>query len=104
MFVVTVSVHVKPENVVEFTEAILINARGARREPGNLRFDVLQNPADPTEFLLYEVYRAEDDLKAHQKTEHYLTWRAKVENWMAGPRKGTRYTSLFPETEDKWKS
>ncbi len=102
MFVVAVSVHVKQENIEDFKEAILANARGARTEPGNLRFDVLQNPADPAEFMLYEAYRCEDDMKAHQKTAHYLTWRAKAENWMAQPRKGVRFTPLFPENEDQW--
>lgn len=104
MFVITVNVRVKPEYVDEFTDAILANARGARTEPGNIRFDVLQSPADPTEFLLYEVYRGEEDLRAHQQAEHYLAWRAKVETWMAAPRKGTRYTPLFPESESAWKT
>ncbi|MCE5230626.1 antibiotic biosynthesis monooxygenase [bacterium] len=104
MFVVTVNVRVKPEFVADFIEAIEANHLGTRTEPGNLRFDVMQNPADPAEFLLYEVYRSEEGMRAHQQTEHYLAWRSKVESWMAQPRKGTRWTSLFPESEDKWKS
>lgn len=104
MFVITVSVRVKDENIEEFKKSILANAHGARAEAGNLRFDVLQSQADPAEFMLYEVYRSEDAFKEHQKTEHYLTWRAKAENWMAQPRKGTRFTPLFPLNESQWKS
>jgi autoinducer 2-degrading protein len=104
MFVVTVSVRVKPEFIAGFIEAIKANGRGTRTEPGNLRFDVLQNPADPAEFMLYEVYRAEEDLRSHQQTEHYLAWRSKVEGWMAEPRKGSKWTPVFPEGEEKWKS
>jgi quinol monooxygenase YgiN len=41
MFVVFVSVHVKQDRLPQFTEAILDNARNTRREPGNVRFDIL---------------------------------------------------------------
>ncbi|MEN6627919.1 MAG: antibiotic biosynthesis monooxygenase [Candidatus Sumerlaeia bacterium] len=104
MFVVSVSVHVKPENVQDFIDSILENARGTRQEPGNLRFDVLQDKEDASHFMLYEVYRSEDDLRAHQTTPHYLGWREKANPWMAQARKGTRYTPLFPEGESKWES
>ena len=40
MYVVAVTVHVKPPHVRQFIEAILDNARNTRREPGNVRFDV----------------------------------------------------------------
>ena len=48
MYVVSVTVHVKPEFVERFIEAVLDNARNTRREPGNLRFDVSQAEDDPT--------------------------------------------------------
>ncbi len=104
MYVVCVTIRVKPEHVDEFIEATLANARGTRHEPGNLRFDVLQRDTEKNEFFLYEVYHGEKDFKAHQQTEHYHTWRNAVENWMAEPRKGLRYTSLFPEGEAAWRS
>lgn len=96
MYVVCVSVHVKPEAVEPFTAAILDNARHTRREPGNVRFDVLQQEQDPARFTLVEVYRTTDDFAAHQKTAHYLRWRETVADWMAEPRVGTRHRSLFP--------
>ncbi|MHA2075336.1 MAG: putative quinol monooxygenase, partial [Candidatus Hodarchaeales archaeon] len=42
MFVACVSVFVKPEYREAFIEASLENARNTRKEPKNLRFDVLQ--------------------------------------------------------------
>jgi quinol monooxygenase YgiN len=57
MYVVAVTIFVKPENIAPFIEATLDNARNTRREPGNLRFDVLQSADDPARFMLYEVYR-----------------------------------------------
>lgn len=100
MHVVCVAVHVKPDNLVQFTEAILENARATRQEPGNVRFDVLQHIEDPTRFLLYEVYRTPTDFTAHQQTPHYLKFKALAADWMAEPRVGVKYKSLFPADAD----
>ena len=95
MYVVSVTVNVKPESVEQFVEATLDNARNTRQEPGNVRFDVLQAEEEPTRFLLYEAYRGKDDFAAHQQTEHYLRWKQTVADWMAQPRQGVKHTSIF---------
>lgn len=95
MYVVSVTVHVKPEFVEKFIEAALDNARNTRREPGNLRFDVSQAEDDPNRFLLYEVYQTKEDFAAHQQTEHYLRWKNGVADWMAQPRQGVRHRAIF---------
>lgn len=97
MYVVCVTVYVKPDHAEDFIAATLKNAQGARTEPGNLRFDVLRCIDDENRFFLYEVYKSEEDFAAHQKTEHYLTWRDTVNDWMAEKRQGIKHTSLFPE-------
>jgi len=98
MFVVAVTVFVKPEKVDDFIEAVLVNARHTRAEEGNARFDVSQSVEDPSRFLLYEVYRREEDFHAHQRTDHYLRWRETVADWMARPREGVKHHGLFPES------
>jgi len=95
MYVVAVTVHVKPPFVRQFIEAILDNARNTRREPGNVRFDVLQAEEDPNSFLLYEVYRRKEDFAKHQQTEHYLRFKNAVADWMAQPRQGVRYDKVL---------
>lgn len=100
MFVVCVSIQVKAERVESFIEATLDNARNTRHEPGNLRFDVHQQEQDPTRFTFHEVYRTADDFAAHQRTPHYLKWKETVADWMAEPRVGVRYRSLFPADSD----
>jgi autoinducer 2-degrading protein len=102
MFVVCVHVHVKPENVEQFIEATLQNARSTVEEPGALRFDVLQQIDDPNRFVLYEAYRDEAGAKAHKETAHYAKWRETVEPWMAEPRRGVQHQSHFPETDGQW--
>ena len=95
MYVVSVTVHVKPEFVPQFIEATLDNARNTRREPGNLRFDVSQAEDDAGRFLLYEVYRSKEGFAAHQRTDHYIRWRDRVTDWMAQPRQGIRHRPIF---------
>jgi quinol monooxygenase YgiN len=102
MFVVTVHVHVKSENIGQFIEATLENARNTVEEPGALRFDVLQQMDDPSRFILYEAYREEEGAKAHKGTAHYAAWRAAVEPWMAEPRRGVQHRSHFPDTDAEW--
>jgi (4S)-4-hydroxy-5-phosphonooxypentane-2,3-dione isomerase len=97
MYVVSVTVHVQPEQVDAFIQATLDNARNTRLEPGNVRFDVLQAEQAPTRFLLYEAYHSPGDFNYHQKTAHYLQWRETVADMMAQPREGVRHHSVFFE-------
>ena len=95
MYVVVVTIHVKPEFVDRFREAILDNARNTRHEPGNLRFDVVVGADDSARFHLYEVYKTKDDFAFHQTQPHYIRWRDAVTDWMAQPRVATRNETLF---------
>jgi autoinducer 2-degrading protein len=104
MFVVCVHVLVEPGHVDEFLAASLENAASTIREPGNLRFDVLQQADDPQRFVLYEVYRDEEAGKAHKQTAHYARWRDLVAPWMAQPRQGVQYKACFPPHERQWKT
>ena len=104
MFVACVHVLVTPEYIEEFIAASRENAANTILEPGNLRFDVLQQADDPQRFILYEVYRDEDASKAHKQTAHYARWRERVEPWMAQSRKGVQYRTLFPGEERQWKT
>ena len=97
MEVTCVHVYVKPENIEEFIQATVENHRNSVQEPENLRFDVLQDPAEPTHFLLYEAYKTKAGALAHKETAHYLTWRETVAPWMAQPRKGVPYTVIAPQ-------
>ncbi|MFH0801632.1 MAG: putative quinol monooxygenase [bacterium] len=104
MYVVCVTSKVKEEFHEEYLAENLENARNSRKEPGNLRFDVLQAEEDPNQFFFYEVYRSKDDFSIHQQTPHYLKWRDAVKEWMAEPRKGVKHHSLFPVEEEQWRS
>ncbi|HEY8201229.1 MAG TPA: putative quinol monooxygenase [Actinomycetota bacterium] len=92
-----VRIEVIPEQVDAFLDATFTHARATRQEPGNVRFDVLQHNEDPSRFCLYEAYRDRESFQAHQQSPHYLTWRPTVAPFMAAPRVGDQYRSLFPD-------
>lgn len=97
MIVTMVHVHVKPDCVDDFIAAIALNHKGSVAEPGNHRFDVLQDPADPTKFVLYEAFTDEAALEFHRSQPHYLAWRDAVTHMMAETRRAVRWRCLMPE-------
>lgn len=102
MYVVCVTSRVKPDCPDKFLVASLENARHTRKEPGNVRFDVLRAEDDACQFFFYEVYRSKAEFAAHQQTPHYFKWRDTVKDWMAEPRKGVKHNSEFPEGDSSW--
>ncbi len=104
MFIACVTVFVKPKSREEFIVATLENAKNTRKEPKNLRFDVLQCLDDKNRFFLYEVYTEEVGMNNHKNTDHYQKWRETVESMMAKPREGIKYQVLFPEGEQSFLS
>jgi (4S)-4-hydroxy-5-phosphonooxypentane-2,3-dione isomerase len=97
MLVIHVHVQVKPECVEAFKEASLANAQASIKEPGIVRFDVIQQADDPTRFVLIEVYRNGQAPAQHKETAHYAAWRDAVAAMMAQPRSSTKYANLFPD-------
>ena len=96
MIATTVRVRVKPDFVDSFIKATVKNHEASIKEPGNMRFDILQSKDDPTLFLLYEAYQSDAQAAAHKKTPHYAEWRDTVAEWMAEPRQGTPYVGIRP--------
>ena len=94
MHVTLVYVHVKAQHVDEFIAATRANHEGSVKEPGNVRFDVVQQADDPSRFVLYEAYRSAEDAAAHKQTAHYMRWREQVADWMAEPRQGVLHKGL----------
>ena len=97
MFLVCVRCEVAPEKVDAFVELATFNAKSSRKEPGNVRFDVLRGADNPNLFRLCEVYKDEDAFKAHQQTEHYARWKAEVGGLLANPRVSEKFRNVFPE-------
>ena len=92
---------IKPECVAAYREAILANAWLTSQEPGVLRFEVMQDTADPTHFCLLEMYRDVAARTAHLETAHFLQFKEAVLGQQMFARRGEGYdlAALFPEPE-----
>jgi autoinducer 2-degrading protein len=96
MYVTIVHVKVKPGHIDDFIEATARNTYQSVKEPGNVRFDMLQKEEDPSQFALYEAYEDQAASAAHKQTAHYLEWKETVAPWMEIPREGVKYIGLLP--------
>jgi (4S)-4-hydroxy-5-phosphonooxypentane-2,3-dione isomerase len=104
MLVVHVHARVRPGRADDFLAASQQNARASLAEPGVLRFDVIQDQEDPEHVVLVEVYRDGDASAAHKQTAHYTTWRDRVAEMMAEPRRSEKYSAVFPAGGEGWAS
>jgi quinol monooxygenase YgiN len=78
MFVLSVDLRIKPENVEAFLAKAIENASASRKEPGCRQFDVLVDPKDRTSVMLYEVYADDKAFDAHQQTAHFKKYVAEA--------------------------
>jgi len=81
MYAILGTIKVKAEHLEEFIAHVRGHAERSLREPGCLRFDVLQDTADPQTICLYEVFRSEADLDAHRAQTHYAFWMEMSRDW-----------------------
>jgi (4S)-4-hydroxy-5-phosphonooxypentane-2,3-dione isomerase len=102
MIVTCVYVNVKPDSVDSFINATIRNHGESVKEPGNLRFDFIQQADDPCRFMIYEAYESEQAAADHKNTHHYTQWRDTVAEFMAEPRKGVRYNIIEPSDRTRW--
>ena len=102
MIVTFVHVWVKPDHIDDFIAASTENHQNSIQEPGNLRFDLVQDANDPAKFVIYEAYESDAAAAAHKETAHYLKWREAVAPWMAQPRKGEKHIIVAPTDRSQW--
>ena len=77
-FVLVVNIKIKPENVERWMKMALENARAARKEPGCRQFEVLVDPKDKTQVVLFEIYDDDKAFEAHQATPHFKKYLAEA--------------------------
>lgn len=102
MIVTLVHVWVKPEFRDDFLKETIENHENSIKEPGNLRFDLLQGDNDENKFVIYEAYKTQEDIIAHKETTHYLKWRNSVADMMAKPRVGQKHIVVRPVDTALW--
>ena len=60
----------RPECVAELRTLLLGLLEPTRQEPGCLRYELLHNAADPTDFTFVEEWADEAAINAHLQTPH----------------------------------
>ena len=63
--------NIKKDFLDEFYSVIKINAEGARKQSGCLRFDLLKEEGSDTRFVLYESYTSGEVLDYHMRQDHF---------------------------------
>jgi autoinducer 2-degrading protein len=99
-----VKIYVKEECIEQFKEITFYNSENARKEPGNLRFDVLQSSEESNLFFLYEVYKSDEAIAYHRTTEHYNKWADTTKDMMEKPRERVIGVPICPGEEEAYKS
>lgn len=52
----------------------------SRAEPGNLRYDLWIDPADPQRFVLDELYIDDAAVETHRSTAHFRDYAARIDD------------------------
>jgi quinol monooxygenase YgiN len=73
-FVLVVNIKIKPESVDKWMPMAIENARAARKEPGCRQFEVLVDPKDRSQVMLYEIYDDEKAFEAHQQMPSFKAY------------------------------
>jgi quinol monooxygenase YgiN len=102
MFGIFATIKIKSDQRDGFLRTIRETAfRSVSDEPGCMRFDVFQDLADETRYILYEVYADEEAFKEHLTTSHAQSAMARSRDWAEKGFEVTRTTSVYP-TEQRF--
>jgi quinol monooxygenase YgiN len=108
MYVLSVTIDIKPGYKEKFIAEMLEDARGSvRNEPDCVRFDVIQDEKEPNRIFLYEVYTDRAAFAYHMITPHFLKWKETTQDWFAAPPVVGIGQSIFPsdaEWNKHWKA
>jgi quinol monooxygenase YgiN len=92
---------VKPEHLKDFVENVRNHAKNSLEEAGCLRYEVLQDTADPQTICLYEIFRSEADLEKHWEHNYYKRWMAMSRDWRDASSSSRRVLDRIYPSDDK---
>lgn len=74
MYTVIGFTRVLPEHVSDYIENMRICAQKTNQEPGCIRYEVMQDVAEPTLMCLFQIFEDEAAYQSHQDSEHHGVW------------------------------
>ncbi|GAB4240257.1 MAG: hypothetical protein Kow0032_27780 [Methyloligellaceae bacterium] len=80
MIAIIVDFEAKPGHGADLRDALLAQASNSKtHEPGCRHFDVVANPDNPEQFLLYELYDDAAAVEAHRAADYYARFRETID-------------------------
>ncbi len=83
-----------PEKVAELKSLLLSIMERTRQEPGCIKYELLQNQAEPTDFTFVEEWENSDLLELHLASNHIQAAVMKLEGLAVAPPDIRRYELL----------
>ena len=68
----------RPGQLAALQDLLFGMAQACRSEPGNLRWDVWRDQAEPARFVLDELYVDDAAVAAHRQTPHFKAYLAQI--------------------------
>jgi autoinducer 2-degrading protein len=85
MFAAHFVINVKPDDVEEFLEACLIEAKASvRDEPDCYRFDIMRDNNKERRFHFLEIFKDAQALESHYETPHFTKMWGIIEKMIDG--------------------
>ena len=82
----------RPDKIDELRSTLLALIEPTRKEPGCIRYEMLQNNSDPTDFTFVEEWESDAALNAHLETDHFKEVAAKLPDLIVGQPDIRRYS------------
>jgi len=74
MYTVILFTKVLPQHVDDYIQNMRVCATATDKEPGCVRYEVMQDLEDPTVMCLFQVFADEAAYQSHQDAEHHRVW------------------------------
>jgi (4S)-4-hydroxy-5-phosphonooxypentane-2,3-dione isomerase len=81
MYTVILFTKVLPQHVDDYIQNMRVCAEKTNQEPGCIRYEVMQDVADPTLMCLFQVFEDEAAYQYHQDAEHHRVWIEMSGGW-----------------------
>src|SRR5581483_180182 len=70
-----------PQHIDDYITNMRICAEATNKEPGCIRYEVMQDKDDPGMMLLFQVFKDADAYQAHQDAPHHTHWVQVSRDW-----------------------
>ncbi|BAZ30024.1 antibiotic biosynthesis monooxygenase [Cylindrospermum sp. NIES-4074] len=82
---VVARINALPDKIEALKAVLLELIEPTRQETGAIKYELLQNQADPTDFTFVEEWESDQALNAHLATPHLQAAVAKLDGLVAAP-------------------